>query len=435
MTRTKEEALRLGIRICPTKHSQKRRAVWNDYYKPGRYGVTIHIFEYEDGSYEKASLLSEVKGRCWRSASATAYGSSLSSAEDSRPPYVELADLGRLVQAKIDGIGTHRHEDGVIVRNSVIMPTHVHLTIEITRELPIIQRGKNCERYHLGRIIGYVKSGTTGWYRRLLQGETLDEILAAPNWRDIYNEDGTRKDGKSTPLSQGSSLTTDRNITLWEANYNDKILNTQQKYDEWNRYVDMNPFRWRMRDERPDLFEHRLHLMVEGTDYSAWGCMFLLRKPDRIQVFCHRYKMDATERYRLKDAHGEWIPYTSTPEFEQQKANVLLAVREGAVVVSPGISPGEAAIVEAVLEADGEVIKLYKDPLTKKAHPRGKDIDHCAQGQMLVLGPWVIPDANAFEQRFGDKHSKYAQFHNLNDLAKRLCEPLKEVVLKEVCEE
>lgn len=433
MTRTKEEALRLGIRICPTKHSQKRRTVWNDYYKPGRYGVTIHIFEYEDGSYEKAALLSKVKGRCWREKPL------LSSAEPDRPPYLELTDLGRLVQTKIDGIGTHRHEEGVIVRNSVIMPTHVHLSIEITRELPIIQRGKNRERYHLGRIIGYVKSGTTGWYRRLLQGETVDEILAAPNWRDIYNEDGTCKDGRS------SFLTTERNITsagdndaittasLWDANYNDKILNTQQKYDEWNRYVDMNPFRWRMRDERPDLFEHRLHLMVEGTDYSAWGCMFLLRKPDRIQVFCHRYKMDASERYRLKDANGNWIPYTSTPEFEQQKSAVLAAVREGAVVVSPGVSPGEAAIVEAVLEAGGEVIKLYKDPLTKKSHPHGTDINHCAQGQMLVLGPWEIPDALQMTARFGSADSKYAQFHNLNDLAKRLCEPLSEVVLKEVC--
>lgn len=190
-----------------------------------------------------------------------------------------------------------------------------------------------------------------------------------------------------------------------------------------------------MRDERPDLFEHRLHLMVEGTDYSAWGCMFLLRKPDRIQVFCHRYKMDATEHYRLKDANGEWIPYTSTPEFEQQKAAVLAAVREGAVVVSPGVSPGEAAIVEAVLEAGGEVIKLYKDPLTKKSHPRGTDIDHCAQGQMLVLGPWEIPDALQMTARFGSADSQYAQFHNLNNLAKLLCEPLNEVVLKEVCEE
>lgn len=46
MTRTKEEALRLGIRICPTKHSQKRRAVWNDYNKPGHYALLyIHIFE------------------------------------------------------------------------------------------------------------------------------------------------------------------------------------------------------------------------------------------------------------------------------------------------------------------------------------------------------------------------------------------------------
>lgn len=98
------------------------------------------------------------------------------------------------------------------MRNSVIMPTHVHLTIEITREQSIIQRGKNRERYHLGRIVGYVKSGTTGWYRRLLQGDTVEEILAAPNWRDIYNEDGTRKDGKGFSLTTGRNNPTDRNI-------------------------------------------------------------------------------------------------------------------------------------------------------------------------------------------------------------------------------
>ena len=48
---------------------------------------------------------------------------------------------------------------------------------------------------------------------------------------------------------------------------------------------------------------------------------------------------------------------------------------------------------------------------------------------------WEIPDAGGYASRFGNADGLYAKFHNLNNLAKLLCEPLEAVVLKEVCVE
>lgn len=67
---------------------------------------------------------------------------------------------------------------------------------------------------------------------------------------------------------------------------------------------------------------------------------------------------------------------------------------QGAVLVSPAVSAGEAAICYAALEQGHPVIKLQKDAITAKSHPVNKDRAYCGKGIMLVLGPWVIEDAS-----------------------------------------
>ena len=65
MSRSREEAIKLGIRVYDVIPSQKRRASWKKYWKKGRYGISIHLHQYEDGGYEKASLLSTIEGNCF----------------------------------------------------------------------------------------------------------------------------------------------------------------------------------------------------------------------------------------------------------------------------------------------------------------------------------------------------------------------------------
>jgi len=57
MSRSREEAIRLGIKVFPIKHRKTRRAEWHDYWKAGVYGITIHLFEDEKGGVERCMLL------------------------------------------------------------------------------------------------------------------------------------------------------------------------------------------------------------------------------------------------------------------------------------------------------------------------------------------------------------------------------------------
>ena len=452
MARTREEALKLGIKVRPIQHRMTRRASWNKYWKRGRYGITIHINEDENGDVERCLLLSEVVGKI-----------TLPFGEGDDCVTTELTELGRLVKAKLDQIGTHNNEDGVRVTNAVIMPTHIHATLQLEHDLPVVRRGKHEERYHLGRIVGYFMSGCTSWFRRWMNGESVEEILARPNWRDLNKNDDIALDSDSR---QSPRLMTDVNNnganapselpSMWqEGGFNDKVLTTERKYINWNRYVDNNARFWKLQMDYPHLFKHRLHLTIAGSDYSSYGGLFILYRGERVQIKCHRLArrgmlteeewqkataswdaIRAFENYSRQQKLGhfdrDWyrsnnpncitaVPYTRTEAFRKQKAEILYACEQGTVPVSPAISLGEKEIFYAALEAGFPCIKLQAKAITEREHPIDRDREYCARGLLVVLGPWKIKDTNNYASRFGDADSKYAQFHNLNDMAAEMC--------------
>ena len=440
---TKEDCIRLGIPLADIKHRMTRRATWKKYWREGTYGITIHLNEEADlpglslgqvvGDVNVRPLLEDFETHPRRGENENpnendAHGAdttcSQSSLTEMKAPHTQLSPLGRIVDRKIREIGTHLHEEDVTVTHHVVMPSHIHFIIEVKKPLPMVKRGNRMERYHLGRLVQSFKAGITACYRRLQAGESVESILAnatAPS--PLQNSE------ENMPSAPQPSI--------WAPGYNDKILMTEERLASWQTYLCYNPYYWRLQDVYPHMFEHRLHLTVAGTDYSAYGCLFLLRKLDRVQVKCHRYKMDPTERYRVKDANGQWIPYETTEEFQKQRAEILAKCeQENAIIVSPAISNGEKAIVYEALELGYPVIKLVDKPIPEKGHANDKDRAYCAKGQMLVLGPWEIKDTNNYTSRFGDADSKYAKFHNLNEMAAELCkENLSMVIDRKTLEE
>ena len=119
---------------------------------------------------------------------------------------------------------------------------------------------------------------------------------------------------------------------LFEEGYHDRIIIREGMLENICRYMDENPFRARLREERPLLMERRLHLRIDGHEYAAFGNLFLLKNPDKEQVFFHR-----------KNAEG--TPTHLTPEYEHAKAALLRRAEEGAVLVTPGISMGEKGVL------------------------------------------------------------------------------------------
>lgn len=479
MPLSKEEAIRLGIKIRPIQHSQKRRAVWNDYFMPGRYGVTIHVHTDEEGRIDRTQLLSQVVGSC-----------------KDRNVRVELTEVGNFVAHKIEQIGKHEHYGDVECIHSVIMPTHIHLTLEIKRQLPVTYRGGKPLQLNLGHMIGGIKGGCTSLYRHWLEGDFMDCEPNSEEWCRrcdfTYEEwkahkpnrhllDGNKSHPKSY-LHVNEGLPSEGNVanvndkasitstSLWEEGYNDKILNTTRKLEEWLYYEDMNPYFWRLQDENPHLFEHRLHLgiaMREGEvmDFSAYGCMFLLRKGDRIQVQCTRLakkgmltpeewnEFSRPERARQFEVDrrekslGSWdrhwlysrdpecktpIPYELTSHFRKIKTDFLAMARRRVILVSPAVSAAEQDIIYSAIAEGYPVIKLMKKPFNKRNHPTNNDRLICAKGQMLLLGPWEIPHTERLSSDGSciPEDTDYSRFHNLNDLAHRMCDEIGSMSLK-----
>ena len=184
---------------------------------------------------------------------------------------------------------------------------------------------------------------------------------------------------------------------LFEAGYHDRIIIRDGMLENICRYMDENPFRARLREECPNLMQRRLHLWIHNREYAAFGNLFLLKNPDKLQVFFHR-----------KNAQG--TPTHLTPEYAQEKAQLLLRAEEGAVLVTPGISKGEKEVATAALTGHLPLIILQKEPITEYWKPPQGRFYACAAGRLLILAPWQM-----------EGESDYVRFHTLNDLAHEIC--------------
>ena len=286
-------------------------------------------------------------------------------------PHIVLSPLGEKVKACWERMP--QVEPGIELVCLAIMPNHLHAIIAVRRELP--------------RPIGSVLRSFMG-----VTSHTLHQMIAAGSvcWQS----------SEAKP-------------SLWSKGYCVGVCQTEQKLHTRIGYVLENPFFGILEGERHNFMERVMWLTIAGRPYSCYGNMLLLKEPDRLQVFCHRRHPATREPYHL------------TQDFREERAAVLRAAADGAVIVTPGISPGEADIMWAVLRGGGAVINLQKDeiPLSDKWHPSNERRLYCSLGRLLVLSVRDLP-RHTFRDRHGDiipAGSTYARFHLLNLVAEELC--------------
>lgn len=202
--------------------------------------------------------------------------------------------------------------------------------------------------------------------------------------------------------------------SLWQPGYCIGICHTEQKLHTRIGYVIENPFFGILETERHDFMTRTMMLNIKGRRYSGYGNMLLLKEPDRLQVFCHRNHPVTHE------------PYLLTQDFREEKQAILNAASDGVVIVTPGISPGEADIMWSVLQNGGYVINIQQEeiPISDKWHPEKERRIYCSQGQMLVLSVHDLPH-QTFYDCMGQEipmTTSYARFHLLNFVAEELCQ-------------
>lgn len=293
-------------------------------------------------------------------------------------PATVLSPLGvKVLHEELPKI--HTYYPMVEVWKLCIMPDHLHLIIRINAPLP--------PKKHLGTIIGAFKGGI------------------------------------SRAWGQAS---------LFEDNYNDRILMRDGQLENWKAYLRANPFRWLVRHTRPEVMQRALCIEINGVRYGAFGNFLLLRHPEKVQVFFHRKmaddrQMPATQwqnapttqcqptppyGWRQPAAPPQKIPTEQTLFWQREHERLIEAAKQGDVMVTPGISECEKRIKNECLQQHYRLIHLQADPIGRYWKPELSRFEACAAGTLLILAPWA-------EDLLGE--SNYERFHNLNSLAENIC--------------
>lgn len=296
-------------------------------------------------------------------------------------PHIELSPLGIKVKESLERMPQVEPKIELVCYS--IMPNHIHFIIAVKGEL--------------SRPIGTIIRSFMGATSRSLHMLKAEGKI---QWN-------------SAAASIARKASTEK-PSLWQPGYCIGICHTEQKLHTRIGYVIENPFFGILETERHDFMKRTMMLTIKGRRYSGYGNMLLLKEPDRLQVFCHRNHPVTHEPYHL------------TQDFREEKQAILNAAADGVVIITPGISPGEADIMWSVLQNGGYVINIQQEeiPISDKWHPEKERRIYCSQGQMLVLSVHDLPH-QTFYDCMGQEipmTTSYARFHLLNFVAEELCQ-------------
>ena len=311
------------------KHaSMKRRDDHHDYTERRMYMITL-----------------EVEGR--RPLFGRLVGSPFAERGSNNEPRIELTELGKAVQS--EWMGIHSYYPQIEVKAVQMMPDHMHGILFVTAPLPV----------HLGQVISGFKAGC-----RKAQ-KALEAAAVEPQ---PTKKEPSPQASASLSLQASASPSQKAYRPLFAKGYNDLILRSYDELSTWQNYLRDNPRRLMMKRANPEWLRPFFGLKVGTTTYSSLGNQALLRSPRRIAVRVSR---------RL-DSH----------QIEMEKARYLDMARQGTVLVSPAISPGEKLVMRAAFDAGLPTIVLMENGFTPLTKPKGEQFDACAEGRLLLLAPW-----------------------------------------------
>ena len=173
---------------------------------------------------------------------------------------------------------------------------------------------------------------------------------------------------------QGASKRILEEHALFEEDFDETRLRRKGQLRAMIDYVHNNPtHRW-LRAHKPHWLLPIRGIEIAGRCYDAIGNILLLGLP-RFQVHC-RYRWEREQDNEARRAH--------------QNESVLKA-RQGYALVSPFISPHEAAVREFCLREGHSIIQISDNGFSDFSQCPGGLYDYCDRGQVLLLVPSERP--------------------------------------------
>ena len=288
-------------------------------------------------------------------------------------PHTKATELGKEVIACLRAIPQYHPETRLIAYQ--LMPDHIHFILFVTHN----------GGAHLGKIIQGFKIGCNKAYRRLFPAVVGEPAVGEPA---IISQ------AQEQPQAQKRRPTTEerKHGILWQASYYEKPLSGKGQLERMIDYVHDNPRRLLVKRINSPLFRINA-VTAAGIPLTAVGETAILSQSlgRRIAVRISR-RTDATSLAAIID-------------------ELLQKARDGAVVISPFISPGEKELRQRLMEETLPHIRLDGIGFGPYYKPPGDDIDAVANGFLLIACPWE------YDPR---RHLGKAEFEELNRIAKFL---------------
>lgn len=375
MPLTPEQLAKIAQKDAALPAALKRNATTN--YYEGYFFITLNTRNY-------APILSFITGR--------------PDAPDDAPdaPACEYTELGRKVMAVWQSVPRFHPQVEIIAAEA--MPDHFH---GLLRLLP-------GNRKHLGRMVnGFMIACTHDYW------DTLDI-----KWRDMKKDPNKSDRDASRDWYDRDHTCSFRGPSLFVRGYNDMEAVTPEQVQTKLRYIreqarralikgtlrdrflvhrsctardwTLDTIRRGLRADRfyahnPDRLEHILRSLLPRIPMlpaivsaspsasspkpllSYVGCSALLSAERKLPLVCHR---------------------SDAPFFERQRAAVLRAAREGAVIVSAFVSPKEREIGRLLLMEQLPVIEVCDNGFGDRYKPVGKSFYACAENRLVQISPW-----------------------------------------------
>lgn len=291
--------------------------------------------------------------------------------EGDNAPHIELSPLGKRVGECWYSI--HQYYPAIDTLKLCIMPDHIHGILFVRCKM----------EKHLGHVINGFKAGCRKAAREIgllpvkntaAMPQSTGQAMAQGAGRAM-----AQGAGKAMAQSTGQAIAQDAGQrtnpwhpthgTLWEPGFNDRILYGKGQLQRMTNYLDDNPRRLLLKRFHPEFFTHLGKLTVAGMEMDAMGNRFLLDNPVKIQVQCSR-------------------SLTKT-DIEREKTFLLdKAIDQGAIIVSPCISPGEQQIATAAMTEGVPLIVLLLDGIQPLFKPAPRYQEACTEGRLLILAPF-----------------------------------------------
>ena len=372
------------------KASMKRRDDYHDYTERRMYMITL-----------------EVEGR--KPLFGHLVGNPFAERGSEDEPRIELTPLGKAVQS--EWMGIHGYFPQIEVKAVQMMPDHMHGILFVQAPLPV----------HLGQVISGFKAGCRKAQKALEIMAAAEPQPTAKATSEAPKEVASKETSEARKKASTNNLPSSPQVTaqpspssspaahpspapsspashpyrpLFAKGYNDLILRSYEELPVWQNYLRDNPRRLMMKRLRPEWLRPFFGLRIGSQVYSGIGNRELLTACKRTAVRVSR---------RLTDS-----------EIEAEVVRYLTMAKEGMVLVSPAISPGEKRVMRTVFDAGLPTIVIVENGFTPLSKPQGEQFYACAKGHLLMLSPW--------EHHNEKKKLTAEQCQQMNLMALELCE-------------